>query len=114
MAEGFVSQEHQLVFELDQLLEANFKKMTSPGFYARSFGLSLSMLNKICVKHRGQPMSGVIADRIISEAKLLLAETTLPASSIAYELGFKDPSYFCRYFKRVTGMTVMGYRRTTC
>jgi AraC family transcriptional activator of pobA len=31
-------------------------------------------------------------------------------TQLAYELGFADPGYFCRFFKRRTGQTPNGYR----
>ena len=106
-----LSAEHQLVLNLERLIEVRFRRMALPRFYARACGLSLPVLNKVCVKHRGMPVSALISLRVIREARFLLSATTLPAASIAYELGFKDPSYFCRYFKRLTGMTVLEYRR---
>jgi len=37
----------------------------------------------------------------------------VPASiaQIAYELGFNDPAYFCRVFKRYSGVTPRAFRQ---
>jgi AraC family transcriptional activator of pobA len=32
-------------------------------------------------------------------------------SRLAFELGFEDPAYFCRFFKRQTGLSPTDYRR---
>ena len=59
-------------------------------------------------------MSVGIAEHIknlrIEEAKRLLAETDLPVSRIADRVGFTDYNYFCRVFKRETGMPAKKYR----
>lgn len=39
------------------------------------------------------------------EAKRMLKETNLPLSEIAQQLGFCDNGYFCRFFRRHTGLT---------
>ncbi|MBR7145292.1 MAG: helix-turn-helix transcriptional regulator [Lentisphaeria bacterium] len=44
------------------------------------------------------------------EAKRMLKETTLPLSEIATRLGFCDDGYFCRFFRRNTGMTPRSFR----
>lgn len=45
----------------------------------------------------------------ISEAKKLIRENFGNISEIAYRLGFDDPRYFSRSFKRITGMTPTEY-----
>jgi len=47
----------------------------------------------------------------LQEAKRLLLFTTASASEICYELGFKDPAYFNRFFSRQTGLSPGDYRR---
>ena len=34
----------------------------------------------------------------------------MPVSQLAFELGFDDPAYFCRFFKRQTGLSPRAYR----
>jgi AraC-like DNA-binding protein len=55
--------------------------------------------------------SEVVQERIILEAKRLLAHTGLNVSEISYKLGFKDNSYFGRYFKKAVGLSPDRYRR---
>jgi AraC-like DNA-binding protein len=44
------------------------------------------------------------------EAKRLLVHSMLTVSEIAYQLQFRDPSYFVRFFKRRTQLTPGDYR----
>jgi AraC family transcriptional activator of pobA len=36
----------------------------------------------------------------------------VPIAQLALDLGFEDPAYFCRFFKRRTGQSPRDYRRT--
>lgn len=56
-------------------------------------------------------MSYVIEKRI-SEAKSLLASSTLPVSTIASRVGYDNYSYFTRLFKKETGITPIKYRQS--
>ena len=44
-------------------------------------------------------------------AKQRLDNSQMPVTSIGYEVGFKDPSYFARAFKQFTGCTPSEYRQ---
>ena len=46
----------------------------------------------------------------IEEACKLLSQTDKRISSIVDELGFKDPGYFARVFKKYTGFKPSEYR----
>lgn len=41
----------------------------------------------------------------------LLVNSQMPITSIGYEAGFKDPSYFARTFKQVSNCTPSEYRQ---
>ncbi|MCL4847746.1 MAG: helix-turn-helix domain-containing protein [Acidobacteria bacterium] len=44
------------------------------------------------------------------EATRLLLYTDEPAASIAYRLGYRDPAYFGRCFRRATGLSPRRFR----
>ncbi|MBO5923051.1 MAG: helix-turn-helix transcriptional regulator [Lentisphaeria bacterium] len=44
------------------------------------------------------------------EAKRILKETSFPLAEIANQLGFCDVGYFCRFFRRHTGITPRKFR----
>jgi AraC family transcriptional activator of pobA len=48
--------------------------------------------------------------RLVREASRRLVRIAAPVSTIAFELGFSDPAYFCRFFKRHTGSAPRDYR----
>lgn len=57
-----------------------------------------------------RPIDYVHALRI-EEARRLLESGPGPVDEIGYELGYTDPTFFRRLFKRTTGLTPAAYRR---
>jgi len=79
--------------------------------YAAALGMSESRLNRICHAAAGKSALEVVQDRLTLEARRRLIHVAGPISSLAYELGFEDPAYFWRFFKRRTGMTPREFRK---
>lgn len=53
----------------------------------------------------GRKDQDLLHARLAREACLRLVHVVAPVSRLAFELGFEDPAYFCRFFKRHTGMS---------
>lgn len=49
--------------------------------------------------------------RIVLEAKRDLIYTSLTINQLADSLGFADPAYFSRFFRRMTGLSPRDFRR---
>jgi len=79
--------------------------------FAQALGLSESRLNRVCRAAAGKSALEVVQDRLTLEARRRLIHVAGPVSSLAYELGFEDPAYFWRFFKRRTGLTPREFRR---
>lgn len=58
----------------------------------------------------GQTVNDYITERRINKAKVLLAETADPIYSIAEKTGFENHTYFCKLFKKKTGISPSQYR----
>lgn len=77
--------------------------------------------DKLCITERYlgtvvRQASGVTAkewvDRsVMSHAKVMLRHSPQQVAQIADELHFPNPSFFCKYFKRLAGCTPEEYRR---
>ncbi len=52
-----------------------------------------------------------IRQKLILEAKRLLAHSNATVAEIGYRLNFEDSSYFGRFFKRETGMSPVAFRQ---
>lgn len=98
------------VRKLTQLIETHYKKIKTPGAYAKLMNLTPNHLNTLCRQSFRRTVTEVIHDRIILEAKRQLAYTDRGVKQIADDIGFKDNSYFLRLFKKKTGMTPDQFR----
>ena len=93
------------------LLESQFRHHHLVASYADKLGLTPGHLNHLCKHHLGQTASELIQGRIFSEASRLLAYSDQDVASISRALGFADPSYFSRAFRRHTGTAPLKYRQ---
>ncbi len=78
--------------------------------YARALGLSADHLGRICRSMTGLSAAAFVEARLMQEARRQLAYTRNSISQIAYELGYADPAYFSRSFRRVQGASPSDYR----
>lgn len=79
--------------------------------YAAEMGMSVRNLARICVEGTGQAPHQLAETHLMREACRLLAYTRMPAQQVAFQLGFHDPSYFNRRFRRAMGVSPGAYRR---
>ncbi|PJJ60922.1 helix-turn-helix domain-containing protein [Hymenobacter chitinivorans] len=86
--------------------------LKSPGDYADRLAVHVNHLNAMVREVTGKPTSAHINERLVTEAKLLLAHTAWSVSDIAYSLGFEYPTYFNSFFKKHTAATPLTFRRT--
>jgi AraC family transcriptional activator of pobA len=94
-----------------QLIESHYPKRWPVRRYARELALSESSLNRLCRRLTGGTAFDVIQQRLALEARRRLVYVAAPVTAIAAELGFKDPAYFCRFFRKHTGLSPTGFRR---
>ncbi len=99
------------LYQFKELIEANYKNSISVGMYAHLMNISSKTLNTITKTVVNKSPSQLIAERTILEAKRLLKFTSLQISEIAYKLGFEDPSYFVKYFKRHSCSSPLNFRK---
>ncbi|WP_345248223.1 helix-turn-helix domain-containing protein [Nibrella saemangeumensis] len=79
--------------------------------YASMLAVTPDHLNK-CVKATiGKTSQELLADMIVLEAKVLLRQTPLSISEIAFKFSETNPSDFTRFFKAKTGLTPKEFRQ---
>ncbi len=103
---------HDLLFQFQELIEKNFATLKTPKEYAALLHITPNYLNSFCKKRSGKSAGELIHQRIVLEAKRLLAHTQLPVAQVAYQLNFSDNSYFGRFFKKHAGLTPEGFRKS--
>jgi AraC-like DNA-binding protein len=95
-----------------KLLSHEFKTRKSPAEYAEALNISLTYLNEVVKKTTGFAVSYWIHMEIVLEAKRLLYHSESSVKEIAYALGYDDPAYFARLFKRMVSVTPGDFRRS--
>ncbi|MBI1226989.1 MAG: helix-turn-helix domain-containing protein [Bacteroidetes bacterium] len=92
-------------------VEKHFQSQHSPLFYAENLNITCSYLRKICQQFIGSSPSDCIYAKIIREAKTLLDNHDLTIQQVAEILGFADPAYFNRFFKKHCGLPPHTFRK---
>jgi transcriptional regulator GlxA family with amidase domain len=52
-----------------------------------------------------------VHDVRIEEARRILESSSIPVDDVGFSVGYQDPTFFRRLFKRKTGLTPAAYRR---
>jgi AraC-like DNA-binding protein len=98
------------IIKFKQLIEENFAKEKNVSPYAEMLNMNPSCLNELSKRVTGITAGELIRNRVIEETKKLLFSSRMSGKEIAYELGFDDPAYFSRFFKKYTGTTLKEFR----
>lgn len=93
-----------------RLLEARFREHRPIEYYAVELGISAAHLNALCRRLAGQSALQMINQRLLLEAKRCLVYTAMTINQVADSLGFSEPAYFSRFFKRCTGQSPKDFR----
>lgn len=109
--EDYIPPDMKLVVDLKELIEQCYKEYRDPQYYVDCLSVTLAVMNPICKAYLNKTVYGLILDRIVKEAKKLLTYTRMSSRQIAFELGFRDPNYFSRFFLRETGVRPRNYRK---
>jgi len=86
-----------------QLVELHYRQHRDLDFYAGALGLTRRTLSRLTAARLGCSPLDLIHRRLALEAQRLLRYTNATATQVAAELGFEDPSYFSRFYLRMTG-----------
>lgn len=91
-------------------IEKNYDKEVSLKFLAEYLNLSKHYVCYLFKKETGDNISLYVNKLRIEKAKQLVLESNYKIKEIYDKLGFSDQQYFCKIFKKLTGMTVVQYR----
>lgn len=94
-------------------LEADLGKSHNVRDYAADLGYAERTISRACLQATGLTAKGVLNQRLVLEAKRLLAHTDKTAAAISAELGFSEPTNFHKFFARQTKQRPAEFRATT-
>jgi AraC family transcriptional regulator, transcriptional activator of pobA len=93
-----------------KLINAHYKESHEVQQYAEMLNVQPRKLNEQVKHYACITAQELIKRRIMLEAKRLLFQGQKNVKEIAYALGYDDPAYFNRFFKRNTNLSPLQFR----
>jgi AraC-like DNA-binding protein/mannose-6-phosphate isomerase-like protein (cupin superfamily) len=105
-----LNQKEDKLYKFSVLVDKYYIQQKSVRFYAGKLNISANYLNMLSGEILGKNAGDIITQRTLLEAKRLLYHTNLDINQVAFELGFDDPSYFTRFFRKHEKCTPSTFR----
>ncbi len=93
------------------MVDQNCNKNIPVSYYSKELNITSTYLNRVVNDVYDKSVSDFINERIILEAKRIIRLSSKSIKEISFELGFEDPSYFARFFKKHVALTPGQYRK---
>jgi AraC family transcriptional activator of pobA len=93
------------------LVELHYRDGLRVDEFAATLGVTRAHLHDACLRATGRTPLALVHERLLAEARARLEQTDLAVEQVGYGIGFRDPGYFNRFFKRLTGESPGAYRR---
>ena len=100
----------QLQRRFTALLERDFRAHHDAAHYAGALAVPPAALSRALSGITGRSTKELVTDRVMLEAARLLRFTDATVGEVARAVGFTDPLYFSRAFKRHAGAAPMAHR----
>ena len=94
---------------VEQYLQANYRRDISNKTLSEKFGFVPSYISSLFKAQYGVSPGEYIVRLRISQAQMLMKNSDLLTKEISQQVGYEDPFYFSKVFKRVTGETPSQY-----
>ncbi|MNS73062.1 HTH-type transcriptional activator RhaS [compost metagenome] len=95
--------------EFKLMVETHLTEQPSVNAIAEKLALTTNSLYRIVKEYSGVSPKDFFTNRLMIEAQRKLQYSALSVKELAYELGFNDPDYFSRFFKKCTGKSVSEF-----
>lgn len=93
------------------VLETHYRELKQVGSYAKMIGVTEKRLNQATQKTLDRSPKQMIDERVMLEAKRLLAHTNESIKEIGFDLGFDEPTNFVKYFRKHGNSTPVEFRK---
>ena len=95
---------------IKDLVDVHYKDQHQSSFYAEVMNMDIKKVNKICRQSTGMTLFGILQERMLTESKIQLQTSSKSIKEISYDLGFNDPAFFGKFFRKHTGITPLNFR----
>jgi AraC family transcriptional regulator, transcriptional activator of pobA len=105
--------EVELLRRFVRVLGRDYARHHDAGHYAEELRVPPAALSRALTEVTGRGTKEWVLDRVMIESARLLRFTDMSVQQVALEVGYEDPLYFSRAFKRHFGQSPMAYREAT-
>lgn len=109
---GVYTAKNQLLQPAIDLVFENKESKVALSTLAEITNVSTSHLSRLLKEEFGEPFSKIYGKLKVYWAEQLLETTDWSITEISDALGYVEPSYFIRSFKKITELTPLNYRKT--
>ena len=93
-----------------EYVNRNYSKDISLKDVAKSVNLSYNYLSKVFKEEIGKSFIDYLTELRMEKSMKLLSNRSLSIKEICQQIGYNDPNYYCKAFKKLTGKTPTEYR----
>lgn len=101
-----------MVGEIMQYLSEHISEKVSLEDIVKEYSINRNLLNQIFIKETSMTCLNYLEKMRMSLAQTMLADTELQIAEISDRVGYPDPNYFIKVFKKHTGVTPSKYRES--
>lgn len=107
---GAEREEYTILFDLKDVIDQHFRDNISVEAFAAGISHEYYQVRKLVKSRLGLTIKGLAQNKVLLESQKEIAFSDKPIQEVAYDLGFKDPAYFNRFFKQKTRHTPLEFR----
>lgn len=99
-----------LILDAIAYIEENYRENISLDDVAKKINMSYHHFSRFFKESTGKNFIDYLTELRIDRAREILKDKTFNIKEICYEVGYTDPNYFSKIFKKSTGLTPTEYR----
>jgi two-component system, response regulator YesN len=113
LCDGCPVDDEHITTQVKKYIEENYRERIGLRSIAEEFYLNASYLSTLFKQRTGVNLNRYIESVRIERAKALLTHLDVPVNELAVMIGYGDPNYFAKSFRKRTGKTPLEYRAST-
>lgn len=107
------SKQHRIVGRMIELFSQAAPKKLSSEEISTTLGMNYAYLSTLFRQETGKSITQFQDELLIEKAITMLKKESVNISEVSHTLGFSNPFYFSRVFKKITGVSPTAYLKQT-
>lgn len=102
--------DYHIIFDVKEVIDQHFQDNVSVAQLLEHVPHQSRTISQLYRRHLGISIKQLRQRKLILESQKEIAFTDKTVQEVAYQMGFKDPAYFNRFFKQHTHATPLAFR----